>query len=219
MRAGHRMRSGAARAQIRPSRTGKPSAGRGRHAGRRSLSRPGHPKFVQVLVRQIGPLVGGEVTPVTHSAQPPAIDDAHAPWHPHAGVGRLAGLRSEGWWLECEAPPHPSTRALLRCPTEVLQEVQHGVRPPERPGGQAPEVGRVVKRSGREQQRVQVVEGLQIVGPHPDVFAGGELHHQWGLARLGPRRHAGRAQGACRSAPASFGAGCDDKRGAQSAQQ
>jgi len=49
MRAGHRMSSGADTAQSRPSRTGKPSAGRGHHAGHLSRSRPGHPKSVQHL--------------------------------------------------------------------------------------------------------------------------------------------------------------------------
>jgi len=41
MRAGHLMRAAAGTEQSRPSRTGKPLGGRGRHAGRRSRSRPG----------------------------------------------------------------------------------------------------------------------------------------------------------------------------------
>ena len=81
-------------------------------------ARPPEVRPAPVLVRQIGPLVGGEVAPVTHCAQPPAVDDVHAPEHAHAGVGRLAGVggvKSGG----LNARPTPHSGGVTRQGTRV----------------------------------------------------------------------------------------------------
>ena len=87
-----------------------------------------------------------------------------------------AVLEGEGLRPECESSLHTSARALLRGEVEGRQEFQHRIRPPERPRGQAPEVGRVVESGGRVQHRVKMVERLQVVRPHPDLVPSAKLH-------------------------------------------
>jgi len=61
-----------------------------------------------LLVLQVGLLFGGKVAVVTHCFKAPAVDDAHAPGHAHAEVGRQAGCESEGRWPEGETTLHLS---------------------------------------------------------------------------------------------------------------